>query len=320
MERIITVLGLTKQYDNLIAVDHINFEVSEGEIFGFLGPNGASKTSTIRMLTGLSQPNEGMASVLGHDLKNGFALAKKGFGVVPEISNLYDELSALENLVFIAQLYGVPRPKRVKKAEELLELFGLSEKRDARFHTLSRGMKRTLTIAAALIHEPQLLFLDEPTTGLDVMHARSLRSLIRQLNKRGVTIFLTTHYLEEADLLCDRIAILVRGRIVALDTPENLKMAAEEEPACEVSFSPMLADAASELKKEPGISGVVEVGSKLRLCGDKASIALQAALRYAEVNGLEIRAANLVKPSLEDAFVKLTGLSTEVMLAEKGGK
>jgi len=212
MNEVIHVAQLTKVYsagkgrEPLHAVDGIDFSVSEGEVFGFLGPNGAGKTTTIRMLTGLSRPTSGQARVLGFDLARDIARIKKRIGVVPEASNLYDELSAFDNLVFAMQLYGVPRRERAARAEELLDRFRLSEKRDAPFAKLSRGMKRALTIAAALAHRPPLVFLDEPTTGLDVMSARNLRRMIAALRDEGVTVFLTTHYLEEAERLCDRIA------------------------------------------------------------------------------------------------------------------
>jgi len=220
---VIQTSNLTKFYGALLAVDHINFEVKKGEVFGFLGPNGAGKTTTIRMLTGLSKPTSGNASILGFDIHSGIINIKKLIGVVPEISNLYDELSGFDNLLFMAQLYGIPRTQRRKRAEELLKTFSLFERKDSLFRTFSRGMKRALTIAAALIHNPQVLFLDEPTVGLDVVAARSLRNLISNLHRQGITIFLTTHYLEEADLLCDRVAILVKGRILAVDTPQVLK-------------------------------------------------------------------------------------------------
>jgi len=220
---VIQTSNLTKFYGALLAVDHINFEVKKGEVFGFLGPNGAGKTTTIRMLTGLSKPTSGNASILGFDIHSGIINIKKLIGVVPEISNLYDELSGFDNLLFMAQLYGIPRTQRRKRAEELLKTFSLFERKDSLFRTFSRGMKRALTIAAALIHNPQILFLDEPTVGLDVLAARSLRNLISNLRRQGITIFLTTHYLEEADLLCDRVAIIVKGNILTIDTPENLK-------------------------------------------------------------------------------------------------
>ncbi|MBN2019281.1 MAG: ATP-binding cassette domain-containing protein [Sedimentisphaerales bacterium] len=223
MENVIYVKELTKRFGDFTAVDGIGFEVRKGEVFGFLGPNGAGKTTTIRMLTGLSKPTCGSASVLGLDIKSEIINVKKRIGVVPEISNLYDELSGFDNLLFMAQLYGVPRTQRKRRAEELLKTFRLYERKDGLFRTFSRGMKRALAIAAALIHNPEVIFLDEPTVGLDVVAARSLRNLISNFRRQGITIFHTTHYLEEADLLCDRVAVLVKGKILTIDTPEALK-------------------------------------------------------------------------------------------------
>ncbi len=234
MENAIYVKGLMKRFGDFTAIDEISFEVRNGEVFGFLGPNGAGKTTTIRMLTGLSKPTDGKASILGFDINSQIVQIKKHIGVVPEISNLYDELSGFDNLLFMAQLYGVPRTQRRKRAEELLKTFRLYERKDSLFRTFSRGMKRALTIAAALIHNPEVIFLDEPTVGLDVVAARSLRNLISNLRQQGITIFLTTHYLEEADLLCDRVAILVKGRILAIDTPEYLKAKTDKKSLEEV--------------------------------------------------------------------------------------
>jgi ABC-2 type transport system ATP-binding protein len=283
------------------AVDGIDFAVCEGEVFGFLGPNGAGKTTTIRMLTGLSRPTSGRAQVLGLDLATDAARIKKRIGVVPEMSNLYDELSALDNLVFAMQLYGVPRADRKPRAEALLSRFRLSEKRDVPFAKLSRGMKRALTIAAALAHRPALIFLDEPTTGLDVMSARGLRRMIAGLREEGVTVFLTTHFLEEAERLCDRIAVIVKGRIVALDTVDALKAGAQGKTVVEVT----LADS----------SGGTETR---RIESPDVAEAVRTALAQAE--GRRVLAVNTLRPTLEDVFVQLTGLSAEVMLAEKGGK
>ena len=308
MTEAIQVEGLTKTYATskdrppLRAVDGIDFTVHPGEVFGFLGPNGAGKTTTIRMLTGLTRLTSGRASLLGLDLACDLPRIKKRVGVVPEASNLYDELTAFDNLVFSMQLYGVPRPERKPRAEALLERFRLSEKRNTPFAKLSRGMKRALTIAAALAHRPPLIFLDEPTTGLDVMSARNLRQMIAGLRDEGVTVFLTTHYLEEAERLCDRIAILVNGRIVALDSVAQLKAQAQGAPVVEVS----LRDAAGQvLVRRVETPGGVDA-------------AVRQVLQQAE--GYEILKIDTLQPSLEDVFVKLTGLSTEAMLAEKGGK
>lgn len=293
--------NLTKNYGPLTAVEGVSFQVQPGEVFGFLGPNGAGKTTTIRMLTGLTRPTAGSARVLGFDLATQVTHIKKHIGVVPEQSNLYDELSAFDNLVFAMQLYGVPRAERKPRAEALLERFRLSEKRDTPFARLSRGMKRALTVAAALAHRPSLLFLDEPTTGLDVMSARGLRQMIAGLRDEGVTVFLTTHYLEEAERLCDRIAIIVQGRIVALDTLDGLKASVPGRTAVAVTLSDS--------------NGHTET-----LCfdGDDVTATVQTVLTQAMAAGRRVLAVNTVRPTLEDVFVQLTGLSAEVMLIEKG--
>jgi ABC-2 type transport system ATP-binding protein len=305
----IKVSELTKYYADsstgsgrgLLAVDHVSFEVREGEVFGFLGPNGAGKTTTIRMLTGLSQPTAGSAWVLGYDLHTDLVRIKKAVGVVPETSNLYPELTARDNLIFMGQLYGVPRRERGQRADELLRRFRLWEKREVPFARLSRGMKRALTVAAALVQRPRLLFLDEPTTGLDVLSAHSLRALIERLREAGVTTFLTTHYLEEAERLCDRVALIVKGQIVALDTVDGLKAQVQGQAAVEVVM------ASADGREE-----------RQRLVGDDMAAAVHKALAAAE--GRQVVALNTVRPTLEDAFIELTGLSAEVMRAEKGGR
>lgn len=320
MKSVVEAKNLTKHYGKIIAVDNIDFDVKEGEIFGFLGPNGAGKTTTIRMLTGLSKPTAGTARVLDYDIESEIVEAKKYIGVVPEISNLYDELSAFKNLLFMAQLYGIPRSQRKARAEELLKTFGLYERKDHLFGTFSRGMKRALTIAAALIHSPKLLFLDEPTVGLDVVAARSLRNIIGNLRRQGATIFLTTHYLEEADLLCDRIAILVKGRILKIDTPEMLKALAEEESIIEVSFkqtSSKIVEGLSE--KLPKLKVVATNHNRVRIYGGIPAHTLEKVLQYAKDEEIEIKKVNSIKPSLEEAFIKITGLSPTIMAIEKGG-
>lgn len=298
---------LTKVYPTdrgkpgLLAADCLNLVVPEGQVFGFLGPNGAGKTTTIRMLTGLTRPTSGSARVLGLDLATDITRIKKRIGVVPEASNLYDELTAFDNLVFAMQLYGVPRAERASRAGELLARFRLKDKRDTPFARLSRGMKRALTIAAALAHRPSLLFLDEPTTGLDVMNARSLRAMIAGLRDEGITVFLTTHYLEEAERLCDQIAIVVGGKVVAQDTVSGLKASLQEEPVVEMTLA--RADGGVEIR---------------RVGGADLSGAVRSALD--EMPDQQVIALNTVRPTLEDVFVKLTGLSTETMLVEKDSK
>lgn len=301
----IEVAGLTKHYGDLLAVDHISFEVLQGRVFGFLGPNGAGKTTTIRMLTGLTRPSQGQACILGYNLATDLTRIKKVIGVVPETSNLYHELSARDNLVFVGQLYGVPRRERGERADALLRRFRLWEKRDTPFGKLSKGMKRALTVAAALVHQPQLVFLDEPTTGLDILSARSLRALIGQLREEGVTVFLTTHYLEEAERLCDQVALIVKGRLVALDTVEGLKARVQGRAAVEVTVGPGAGEARN---------------AHLRFTAYDVAAALRSALDEAERQGRPVLSVRTVGPTLEDAFIELTGLSAELMLAEKGGR
>jgi len=296
---------ITKYYNGLHALDHVTFTVGEGTIFGLLGPNGAGKTTTIRILTGLTKPNSGKASVLGFDLAREAVKAKQRTGVVPDISNVYEELTAYQNLVFAAQLYGVPRTQWKPRAEELLQSFGLAERAESRVAGFSHGMRRRLTIACALVHRPKLLFLDEPTTGLDVQSARQLRSMIGELRDEGVTVFLTTHYIEEADQLCDNVAMINKGRIVALDTPEVLKASVTGSRVVEVSFSGHKEE--DELKEVPGVIEVYRLGDRYRLTVSSGADIFCALVDYARSRELTILSLNTLKTSLEDAFLRITG-------------
>ena len=219
MMKAINVQDLTRDYNGLRAVDGINFAVEPGEIFGFLGPNGAGKTTTIKMLTGQLRPTSGEAQVMGCDVVKERQQLKPQIGVVFDSQNIYERLSGRDNLRFYARLY------RIKKArvEQVLAQVGLTDRARDKVKTYSNGMKQRLVIARALLHKPKVLFLDEPTRGLDPNVARDIRAIVADLAKQGVTVFLTTHYMEEADQLSDRVAIIDQGRIVALDTPEQLK-------------------------------------------------------------------------------------------------
>jgi ABC-2 type transport system ATP-binding protein len=215
----IEALDLTRNFNGLCAVDRISFAVESGEIFGFLGPNGAGKTTTIKMLTGQLRPTSGKAQVMGCDVVEERQELKPQIGVVFECQNVYERLSAKDQLVFSARLYGVDK----RRVSEVLTQVGLMGRERDKIKTYSNGMKQRLLIARALLHEPKVLFLDEPTRGLDPGVARDIRAIIADLAKEGVTVFLTTHYMEEADRLSDRAAIIDQGRIVALDTPKRLK-------------------------------------------------------------------------------------------------
>jgi len=301
----IRVDHLTKRYDGLLALDDVSFDVEQGTVFGLLGPNGAGKTTTIRILTGLTRSTGGAASVMGLDVARDTVRAKQRIGVVPESSNVYEEMTTAQNLIFAAQLYGVPRREWAARAHELLELLGLEDRARSRVLELSRGMRRRLTIACALIHRPEVLFLDEPTTGLDVQSARRLRESVGGLRDMGVTVFLTTHYIEEADQLCDMVAMINRGRIVALDSPEKLKAGVAGARIVEVSFS---GDAA--LSDLNGIGGVLEahrLGDKYRLTVSGASDVYGGLVDYARAHRINITGLNTLRPSLEDAFLRITG-------------
>jgi ABC-2 type transport system ATP-binding protein len=307
----IEVKNLTKVYgrpaSGMLAVDHINFEVRRGEVFGFLGPNGAGKTTTQRMLTTLLEPTEGRIVIHGHELARDAYPVKRQMGLVPEESNLYTELTAWDNLMFTAQLYRVPRSERAARARELLEVFGLWEKRDVAAESFSKGMRRRLSIAMALIHRPTLLFLDEPTPGLDVESSRAIRDLIRQLNAVGTTIFLTTHQIEEANQLCDRVAIINHGRIAAIDTPEQLKRAFRRVQSVEVALEPDGQVHGEPLAALPGVATAVKMGDKWRLYTEDPSALLPSIIRYAESRRLHVVSLNTLGPSLEDVFLEITG-------------
>jgi len=212
--------NLTRDFNGLRAVEKVSFVAEEGEVFGFLGPNGAGKTTTIRILTGQLKPTAGRATVAGYDVVRERDRLKPHIGVVFEHQNLYERMSARENLSFSAQLYAVG-PQRV---DQVLEEVGLSERAKDAIKKYSNGMRQRLLIARALLHQPKVLFLDEPTRGLDPAMAREIRRMVAALARQGMTVFLTTHYMEEADQLCRRVAFLNQGRIVALDSPEHLKV------------------------------------------------------------------------------------------------
>ena len=305
--------GLTRLYGDLVAVDHLDLTVETGEVYAFLGPNGAGKTTTIRMLTGLIRPTEGTALIEGLDVIKHPLEVKARVGVVPQRSNLYDELSARDNLIFVAGLYGLPRARRRARADVLLEQFGLAERANSPFDSLSGGMKRRLTIAAALVHEPPILFLDEPTTGLDVASARALRNTIVDLHRNGVTLFLTTHQIAEAERLADRVAILVKGRLVAVDTPAALRAACSAESALEISVAPLTDALVATLRDLPVVTHLSRESDMLHLGVTSLDDALSEIIAVVRRSGARITAFRTVTPTLEDAFVQLTHLDAEVM-------
>jgi len=230
----IEVKGLTKRYGQLTAVDNISFDVKKGEFFGFLGPNGAGKTTTARMLTGVIKKSDGEATVMGYPA--GTFAPKQSSGVMPEISNAYLDLTAWGNLMLIAELYRVPGREAKERASSLLEQLGLLERKDSPASTFSQGMRKRLVLCMALIPDPEILFLDEPTSGLDVQSVRFTRALLKNVKQEGKTIFFTTHNMDEAAEMCDRVAIISHGKIVAMDSPGNLSINAGRVFLIDVSF------------------------------------------------------------------------------------
>lgn len=317
MKDIVQVRDLTKSYGPTLAVDHISFEVKEGEIFGFLGPNGAGKTTTIRIMVGLTQPSSGTALINGHDVLKEPVEVKKVIGLVPETSNLYGELTALKNLIYQAELYGVPKKERSIRSVDLLEEFNLKEHQEKPFQALSRGLKRRLTIAAALVHKPKILFLDEPTTGLDVMSARGLRKLIGDLKKKGVTIFLTTHYIPEAESLCDRIAVIVKGKIRIIDNPDNIKAQVKEAGILEIRLNQITEELKNKLLPIEGIEKILIAENRIRFHAERLDQITPPVIKVLEEKGAKIEMINTLSPTLEDAFVKITGLDSELMKIDK---
>lgn len=305
MPNVIEVRNLTKVFGTITAVDHISFNVCEGEIFGFLGPNGAGKTTTTRMLTGVIPMDGGSVRIFGYDILKEPVRAKQRFGVVPETSNAYAELTAWQNLILMGDLYGLDRARAERRSGDLLETLGLYQRRDQKVHGYSKGMKQRLILAMALLHEPELLFLDEPTSGLDVQSTQMILVLLRALNADGTTIFLTTHNMEEANRLCDRVGIIRSGEIVALDAPERLKVAIDRTHRIEVSFDrPVPGSALAELD---GVVGANRTGDKWQIVAEDPDLVIRSLVAFSENHGATILTLNTLAPSLDEAFLRLTG-------------
>jgi len=301
---VIHASDLTKVFGKSTAVDHISFDVRQGEIFGFLGPNGAGKTTTTRMLTGVIPPDDGSATVLGYDIRSEPVQAKQRFGVVPETSNAYTDLTAWQNLMLMGELYGVARAQAARRSSELLTVLGLIDRRDQKVQAYSKGMKQRLILAMALLHEPKLLFLDEPTSGLDVQSTQMILAMLRDMNRDGTTIFLTTHNMEDANRLCHRVGIIRNGRMVAIDAPEKLKTAIDRVHTIEVSFDREVAgDALAAL---PGVTGVKRIGDKWQLTAEKQDAVILSLAAFSQQNHAAIVTLNTLAPSLDDAFLRLT--------------
>ncbi|MFX1302420.1 MAG: ABC transporter ATP-binding protein [Promethearchaeota archaeon] len=285
------------------AVDDISFEVKKGEIFGFLGPNGAGKTTTIRMMTGVLKPTKGNVSIFGHEVWKNQILVKQMTGNVPEEANVYFEMSGLQNLMFIGEIYGVPKKTRLERAEVLLKKFELYKKRNLKSMKYSKGMKQRLLLCMALMSNPEILFLDEPTSGLDVQSSRIIKQLIKEYNEKGKTIFLTTHDMEVANELCHRIAIINYGKIISLDTPEKLKMLTQEYKAVDFYFENGVSK--TKIEELNSVREVQEVGGGFHVIVEDIHESICEILDFIKQNHLIIKQLNTHQPKLEDAFLKI---------------
>jgi len=301
----VLVDGLTKRFGDFTAVDAISFEIEEGEIFGLLGPNGAGKTTAISMLSTLLEPTSGRALLNGIDIRKDQDGVRKAIGVVFQDQSLDEELTAWENMDFHGRLYRIPKAIREERIGEMLRLVELEDRQDSLVKTFSGGMRRRLEIARGLLHEPSILFLDEPTLGLDPQTRNHLWEYIRNLNRRkGITIILTTHYMDEADRLCDRVAIIDRGRIVAMDTPDNLKKKVGEDV---VSISsPDAGRIVTEINAS-WIIGAEQYDGQVIIRLQSAEEHLLDLLGLIGRNGYLITSISIRKPTLEDAFLHYTG-------------
>jgi len=311
------VSKMTKRYGEVVAVNDISFSVTRGELFGFLGPNGAGKTTTINILTGLARPDAGTIGIGGIDCTYNPKGAQHLVGVVPDESNLYAELTGFDNLCFCAALYGMRKNERQERARELLATFGLIDAAHRKFANYSKGMKRKLTFAAGIIHQPPILFLDEPTTGIDVASARKVRQIIAALHSKGTTVFLTTHYIEEAERLCERIAFIVSGRVIQIDYTADLLQPVKGRNILVLSISNSESGISDEIARAfPGYQVQSTNRGEVRVESTE-QIIVGPLVRFLEERDIQMTEARRQVPSLEDVFVRVTGIEAGLMKKEK---
>jgi ABC-2 type transport system ATP-binding protein len=303
---VLVVSELHKKYGNFVAVDSVSFRIASGEVYGLLGPNGAGKSSTIKVLSCLAKPDGGSVQIDGLDIVQKQAQVKSRIGIVPQDIALYDDFSARENLLFFGRLYGLGGADLRKRADELLEAVGLLERKNDKVGGFSGGMKRRINIAAGLMHRPKMVYLDEPTVGIDPQSRRLILDLVKVLNQQGLTVLFTTHYMEEAEELCHRIGIIDFGKIIAEGTiPELRAVAGEVSPIrIELRDEPT----AKQLEAlKPHCESINADGNRLTLlCGDSKT-ALPIILQALAQNGARIHHLEMEEPDLETVFLKLTG-------------
>jgi ABC-2 type transport system ATP-binding protein len=315
----IEVDHLTKKFGDLIAVNDVSFYVEQKEIFGLLGPNGAGKTTLIRMMTTLTPATSGTARIAGHDIREDADGVRNAIGVIPQAFTSDPELTADENMLIHAKLYGVPKEKRERLITQLLGSVDLIKFRGALVRTFSGGMRRRLEIARGLVHSPNILFLDEPTTGLDPVSRTNVWEMIRTLRDNGeLTILLTTHYMDEADKLCDRIAIVDHGRLAALDTPTRLKDSIPGSDAVEAEFERAPNDWIEQLKHLAQAAGVTQRDGLVHIASHDGPATVAALMDLARARGVTVRKVSVQSTTLDDVFLHYTG--SELRDATTGGK
>jgi len=299
----VEIRDLVKHFGSFVAVDRVNLNVQRGEIFGFLGPNGAGKSTTIRMLCGLLKPTSGSATVGGFDVATQPESVKQNIGYMSQRFSLYDDLSVEENIDFFSGIYSVPRERRAERKAYVLRMAGIEERRSSLTGLLSGGWKQRLALGCAILHEPPILFLDEPTSGVDPMARRTFWDLIYQLSETGHTIFVSTHYMDEAEY-CHRLALMYRGKVIALGTPAELKRSMAAHHLFHLDVSDLLGGMKT-LENIPGLSEIAVFGGGLHVtAADSASAvpSMRAALEQAGIRALIIEP---IEPSMEDVFVAM---------------
>lgn len=321
-EIILEVKNLSKRFNGLLAVDSVNFTVKKGEVFAFLGPNGAGKTTTINMLTGLARPTSGSIFYLGKEYTAQIKKAQSIIGIVPDENNLYDDLTGFENLCFCASLYGIKKKERESKAEVLLEHFSLTDAAGKEFKYYSKGMKRKLTIAAGIINDPEILFLDEPTTGIDVASARQVRELVQKLNSFGTTIFMTTHYIEEAERLCSRVAFIVKGKIIRTGSLSEMMRETQKQNILQFAFANEYShtDIFDDFKNEFKTVEISSADSNTVKITSTDILELMPIMIFFDKRGIKVWEAKIIRPTLEEVFIKITGIEIKEMKIEKENK
>ena len=295
--------ALVKAFGPFIAVDHVSLQVAKGEIFGFLGPNGAGKSTTIRMLCGLLTPTSGRALVQGLDVAVEPEQVRKNIGYMSQKFSLYDDLTVEQNIDFFAGMYGVPRHLRPARKQHVLEMANLAERRSAMTATLSGGWKQRLALGCAILHDPPILFLDEPTSGVDPIARGAFWDLIRELARTGHTIFVSTHYMDEAEY-CHRLALMYKGRVIALGTPANLRADLSTHTLILLETSAPL-DTMRALENIPGIGDVAVFGGGLHVSVNEPESAIDEIRSRLTAKAIDIHKLETILPSLEDVFVAL---------------